>query len=125
MAATIYNDTTATAVTHGLTTETALIINGYSTAVKSKTSEIEGPDGEVVAVSKYGITRDVKVDGYSNGDASVVIAGLLTLANDANGLGFTSGTNIIGDISETKAVGQFKKISFSVTGYTKTMTLRV
>jgi hypothetical protein len=121
MAATIYKASTVTAVEFGITNETGILLSSFSRNVTSKKSELTDAEGDVVAVAYTGKQAEITLEGTLNGNATMQVASLLTLANDIDNYGLTGGTVLVNSVSEKASAGNFKTISVSATQYEKTL----
>lgn len=121
MAATIYKASTVTAVEFGITNETGILLSSFSRNVTSKKSELTDAEGDVVAVAYTGKQAEITLEGTLNGNATMQVASLLTLANDIDNYGLAGGTVLVNSVSEKASAGNFKTISVSATQYEKTL----
>ena len=121
MAATIYKASTVTAVEFGITNETGILLSSFSRNVTSKKSELTDAEGDVVAVAYTGKQAEITLEGTLNGNATMQVTSLLTLANDIDNYGLAGGTVLVNSVSEKASAGNFKTISVSATQYEKTL----
>jgi hypothetical protein len=122
MAATVYKSSSAADLEFGITNETGIILTSFSRNVQSQKSEVRDAENEVVAVAYTGTTAAIKLEGYINGDVTMLVANLLSLTNDTSSYGLSGGTVIVDQIAETTGQGEFKRISVDATQYRETMT---
>jgi hypothetical protein len=122
MAATVYKSASAADLEFGITNETGIILTSFSRNVQSQKTEVRDAENEVVAVAYTGLTAAIKLEGYINGDVTMLVANLLTLTNDTTSYGLTGGTVVVDQIAETTGQGEFKRISVDATQYGETMT---
>jgi hypothetical protein len=122
MAATVYKSASAADLEFGITNETGIILTSFSRNVQSQKSEVRDAENEVVAVAYTGTTAAIKLEGYINGDVTMLVANLLSLTNDTSSYGLSGGTVIVDQIAETTGQGEFKRISVDATQYGETMT---
>ena len=121
MAATIYKASSVSAVEFGITNETGILLSSFSRNVTSKKSELMDAEGDVVAVAYTGKQAEITLEGTLNGNATMQVASLLTLANDIDNYGLAGGTVLVNSVSEKASAGNFKTISVSATQYEKTL----
>ena len=121
MAATIYTASTVSDVEFGITNETGILLSSFSRNVTSKKSELMDAEGDVVAVAYTGKQAEITLEGTLNGNATMQVASLLTLANDIGNYGLAGGTVLVNSVSEKASAGNFKTISVSATQYEKTL----
>jgi hypothetical protein len=122
MAATVYKSASAADLEFGITNETGIILTSFSRNVQSQKAEVRDAVNEVVAVAYTGTTAAIKLEGYINGDVTMLVANLLSLTNDTSSYGLSGGTVIVDQIAETTGQGEFKRISVDATQYGETMT---
>ena len=122
MASTVYKSASAADLEFGITNETGIILTSFSRNVQSQKVEVRDAENEVVAVAHTGITAAIKLEGYINGDVTMLVANLLSLTNDTSSYGLSGGTVIVDQIAETTGQGEFKRISVDATQYGETMT---
>ena len=121
MAATIYKAASVSSVEFGITNETGILLSSFSRNVTSKKSELMDAEGDVVAVAYTGKQAEITLEGTLNGNATMQVASLLTLANDIDNYGLAGGTVLVNSVSEKASAGNFKTISVSATQYEKTL----
>ena len=120
MAATVITSSAAANVTFGATAETGIILSSFSRSVQSSKSELMDEDGDIVAVSYYGKTATISINGAINGSSGVATAsvgGLLTLANTTTEFGVTGGKIVVDSVSSEQGSDAFKTITIEATQY--------
>lgn len=122
MAATVYTSTAAADLEYGITNETGIILMSYGRNVQSVKTEVRDAENDVVAVAYSGITAAITLEGFVNGATTFTVGALLTLTNSTTGGGLTGGTVLVDTVNESKAQGEFKKISVGATQYLSSMT---
>lgn len=123
MAATIFKGSGVTGINFGITDEVGILLNSFTRNVTAKKVEVTDADGEVVAVAITNKRAEITMEGTLNGNATMQVGNLLTLANDISNYGLDGGTVIVNSVSEKATTGTFKTISVSATQYVNTLTL--
>jgi hypothetical protein len=123
MAATIFKGSGVTGIDFGITDETGILLNSFTRNVTAKKVEVTDADGEVVAVAITNKRAEITMEGTLNGNATMQVGNLLTLANDISNYGLDGGTVIVNSVSEKATTGTFKTISVSATQYVNTLAL--
>ena len=123
MAATIYKASSVSAVEFGITNETGILLSSFSRNVTAKKSELTDAEGEIVAVAYTSKMAEITLEGTLNGNATMQVGNLLTLANDIDNYGLSGGTVLVNSVSEKASAGNFKTISVSATQYANTLAV--
>jgi hypothetical protein len=120
-APTVFKNTAAADLSFGITDETGIIVTSFSRNVSSVKTEVRNASNDVCAVAYSGMTAEITVDGFSNGDNDLTVASAVTLTNTTTTSGLTGGTVLVNSVNESSGQGEFRKVSASMTQYAETL----
>ena len=111
MAATIIG----TAISFGTAVSASgVIVNSASLTKNAQKAEIVGPEGNVVAVSFYGKTNEISIEGSTNGSVTAAVASTLSVS----GFAITgSGAIRVESVDISASPDGFKQVSISATQF--------
>jgi len=106
-----------TGLSFGLTVESGVVIQSFSSTQTADTTEVSKHDGTHSAVAFSAFKRNVTLSGNCNGVvASSGVGATLALTGNTNAV--SSGTYYVTDVSFTQANDGFNSFDLSATAYT-------